>query len=613
MPRALFNDSGSQALVPTKVGSVTHELRLEDIRIVASCENYTEVALAKTQRLLVRRTMKQWTKLLPAEQFARVHRGLLVNLDRIGRIERGAQQSTKVHFAGDDTTPLEIKRRHWPALRARLESWRSARRLVSSSPIAVKSVAVLPFANLSREASNEIFCDGVSEELLNVLAKIPGLRVAARTSAFYFKGRNESVSEIARQLGVAFVVEGSVRKSGHRVRITAQLINAADGFHVWSDNFDRELTDIFAVQDDIAGLIAVNLQLKLSHAIRATPIVNLDAHWLTLEGRHFWNLRTSDGFTRSEAAFGRALAIDPNSAQAHAGLADVHNIRALYRLADGAIDVSDDLSRSRVEALRALQLDPDFAEARATLGFVCFHEGRLDEAERELQQAFAANPNYATGLQFYSWTLCAQGRLDRALEEYSNAIALDPLSFINVDRYAAMLALAGNFSEALIVNERAAALRPDVFVGNLSQRAPILFALGRRDEAVAAARSVRKIARELPYRRNSDADALFVLQQSGFTEEASDYAAEILPGLAADNYVRGFVLAAVGRFAEAIPCLERTPTIMLPQLYWSPLWDGARKEIAFEHRLAQLKRVNEYRLARVTLARMREAEGSGFI
>ncbi len=190
-----------------------------------------------------------------------------------------------------------------------------------------KSIAVLAFANLSEDKNNEYFSDGISEELLNVLSKVPGLKVSARTSAFFFKGKQVPLAEIAKQLGVAYVVEGSVRKSGDRLRITAQLINAADGFHVWSDNFDREAKDIFAVQDEIAGLIAKNLQLKMGAGNSAARAVDPQALELYLQGRQAWNLRTTEGFARAENLFNRALALDPAFARAHTGLADVWMIR----------------------------------------------------------------------------------------------------------------------------------------------------------------------------------------------------------------------------------------------------------------------------------------------
>lgn len=190
----------------------------------------------------------------------------------------------------------------------------------------------------------------------------------------------------------------------------------------------------------------------------------------------------------------------------------------------------------------------------------------------------------------------------RALEVYRRAVALDPLCFINVDRFAALLFLAQRHEEALAANLRAATLRPDVFVGNLAQRAPILLALGRREEAVGAARSVRTTHRERPFRRNSDADAIYVLQAAGFTAEAREYANEFLIGCPEHNYVRGFILSAIGEVDAALPHLAYTPSIMLPQLYWSPLWDSVRGNSRFSALIARLGRETEYARARALTA-----------
>jgi TolB-like protein/Tfp pilus assembly protein PilF len=587
----------TQAVVPVKIGAATQSIRLEEIRHITACENYTAVQLTDRQRLFVRRTMQQWTSVLPSAQFARVHRGLLVNLQRIGRIDRGPEHSVRLYLAGDALPPLEVNRRHWPTLREKLERWRGT---VAGSLIAAggKSVGVLPFLNLTQDPANEVFCEGTSEELLNVLAKIPGLRVAARTSSFYFKHRNVPVAEIGQRLGVDYIVEGSVRQAGRRIRVTAQLISAATGFHLWSDNFDRESTDILALQDEIAGLVAEKLQLKIGGAARPRATVNSQAHRLTLEGRHFWGLRTQHGFLRAEKAFLEAIAVDPGLAAAYAGLADVCVVRAMYRLADGNGPASDDLERATAAATRALELDPALAEPHATLGFACFHAGRFGEAIRHYPKAFAANPNYATGHQFHAWTLAAMGHLHRALRVYETAVTLDPLSFINIDRHAAMLMLAGRITDALKANERAAALRPDLFVGNVSQRAPILLALSRVDEAVAAARAVRNAEPDALFRRNSDADAIFVLHRVGLREEADAYANEVLARLLPQNHLRGFVYAATGRHNQAWPSLRYTPSIMLPFLYWSPVWDAVRENRAFLDLIDALGRTEEYRLAR---------------
>lgn len=588
-------------IVLSQAGPITRAAGLDEIRSVGACGNYSDVVLQTNERVLVRRTMRQWSALLPEQQFARVHRGLFVNLDQVTRIERDTRLSALLYFSGG-VSPSEVKRRHWPALRAKLELRRSAPPSIGSNG---RSIGVLPLVNLSGNAANEIICEGIGEELISILGRVRGLRVAGRHSSFSYRQAPASVTEIGRQLGVDFLIEGSLRRVGRGFRVNVRLISTSDGLQFWSETYHRASADIFAIQDDIAGTITRRLQLVLGAGAQRKRSANPEACRLVMEGRHFWGLRTNEAFARAEQAFDRALVLDPDLPVAHAALAELCVVRAMYRLADGAPSAANDLRRARVAALRALELDSRLAEPHATLGFAAFHEGLFAEAERHFPQAFATNPSYATGLQFHAWSLCGAGHLDRALEAHAHAVALDPVSFINLDRYAAMLALTGDFNEALANNERAAALRPDVFVGNLSQRAQILLALGRTDEAASAARQVRRLGRHLAFRRNSDADAIFALRRAGFTAEAADYATETIAVVDENNYLRGFILAALGRHAEAFPLLERTPQIMLPQLYFSPIWDDVRSKGPFKQLIARLGRSTEYLRARRTRANIR--------
>ncbi|HVT73883.1 MAG TPA: TIR domain-containing protein [Lacunisphaera sp.] len=467
-----------------------------------------------------------------------------------------------------------------------------------------KSVAVLAFANLSDDKENEYFSDGISEELLNVLAKVPGLKVTARTSSFYFKGKDVPVPEIAQKLGVAYVVEGSVRKQGDRVRITAQLIKAADGFHLWSDTFTRELKDIFAVQDEIAGLIAQNLKLKMGEP-REARTVNPEAYRLVLEGRQFWNLRTDEGFSKAEAAFAKAVAIDPDFAQAHAGLAGVYIIRAVYQELDSQPVSPEDLRRAGVEGHRALEIDPKQAEALAALGYVEMFANRLGPADKYFQQALALSPNSALVHCWYALLLAGEGRLDDALVHYQKTAELDPLWFINLKMYAEALEFARRYDEALSVTDRAAALRTDVFLPNLGTRASNLLALGRKDEALEAARHILARPDEHP-RWIADATALHVLWAGGRKDEAEEKLQALFARLPADSYQRGFALVAVGRFADAEPLLTHVPSAVARSIYWGPMWDPWRETPAFHALIARIDRVAEYKVARETLARMRK-------
>jgi TolB-like protein/Tfp pilus assembly protein PilF len=464
-----------------------------------------------------------------------------------------------------------------------------------------KSVAVLAFTNLSDDKGNEYFSDGISEELLNVLAKIPGLKVSARTSAFYFKGKEVPIPEIAQKLGVAYIVEGSVRKSGNQVRITAQLIKAADGFHVWSDTFTRDLKDVFAVQDEIAGLIARNLSLKMGvTSAGSRREVNPEAHRLVLEGRHFWNLRTSEGFAKGEAAFAKAIELDPQFAQAHAGLADVIITRAIFQSYGGLNQI--DVSVARKEASQALALDPSLAEAYPSLGATLMWEGRANGAEQEFLKAFALNPNYALAHHWYSIFLEHEGRLDEALVEIDRAIQLDPLAITALSTRERYLLAAQRYPEAEVTDEQLRSLRPD-FLLNRGERALALLAVGRRDEALAAARSV-VANHDLERRWKNDAEAIYVLRQTGHEAEAADHVAWLLARLPAGSYLRGMALAAGGRWDEALPFLERTPPGLQSLFFWSPVWDPWREDPHFQQLLVKLNCVEAYKVARAIQVRL---------
>jgi TolB-like protein/tetratricopeptide (TPR) repeat protein len=352
-----------------------------------------------------------------------------------------------------------------------------------------KSVAVMPFSNLSEDRANEYFSDGISEELLNVLAKVPGLKVPARTSSFHFKGKNVPLAEVAAQLGVAYIVEGSVRRSGERVRITAQLIKAADGYQMWSETFTRDLKDVFAVQDEIARLVAAELQLKLVGAPSAAEPLNPEAFRLYLEARQAWNLRNEEGLARAERLLEQALKIAPRFGRAHSALADVWIIRAQNRTEVGRHLQRNTavLKRAEAVALEATQMDPNSAEAYATLGNIYWMAWRFDEAVQVLQRAITLNPNYATAHQWLGRKQAAMGNLDAALSSLRLAHELDPLSARIADNYSLVLMDAGRFPEALALAEKALLVQPNAEQA-LRYKAISLAELNRPDEALPIAR-----------------------------------------------------------------------------------------------------------------------------
>ena len=291
------------------------------------------------------------------------------------------------------------------------------------------SIAVLPFANLSTDEENEYFADGITEELLNALAKLDGLKVAARTSSFVFKGRNVPIDSVARALNVAHVLEGSVRKAGSRVRITAQLIEAENGYHLWSETYDRELKDIFAVQEDIARAITDALQIRLA-GLGTAPLVtrpteDIEAYELYLKGRYHWNLRTDTGLRTAVKYFEQALNRDPTYAQAYAGLADAYSLLGYF----GDLPPKEAYPKARSAAERALRLDPTLAEAHTSLAYLrMVQDFDWEGAERGFRRALALQPNYATAHHWYAFHLLWTGQIEEALREIQRATELDPLS-----------------------------------------------------------------------------------------------------------------------------------------------------------------------------------------
>ncbi len=472
-----------------------------------------------------------------------------------------------------------------------------------ASEKSTKSIAVLAFENLSGDKENEYFSDGVSEELLNVLGRVPDLRVAARTSAFSFKGSKSTAQEIGQKLGVAHLVEGSVRRAGTKVRIAARLSRADTGEQVWGESYEKELKDIFALQDEIAREVAQKLQLKLGGARHATKVVNPEAHQLVLEGRHFWNLKTDDGFNRAASAFNRALQIDPQYAPAHAGRGVVAMLRAHYRQLEGYGNTSGHWTQSRADSERALELEPEMAEPHATLAYLLWMQGKLGAAETEGRQAAWINPNYAVARLVLGDVLQSQGRLDEALAELEQGVRLDPLDLTLVSIRIGTIVCARRFQEALDSSQRAAALRSDMFPPLLGARAASLLALGRHSEAVESARALLDAPTVQP-RWWYDPEAIRVLVQAERRAEANQYADLISRSWPKDSYLRGFLLAALGRFEEARPFLENTPGQVFWQLYWSPIFDPYRSDPRFDQLMAKLGCAKEYKVAREALARM---------
>jgi TolB-like protein len=325
------------------------------------------------------------------------------------------------------------------------------------------TIAVLPFANLSSDTENAFFADGLTEEVLNWLAKVPGLKVAGRTSSFYFKGRNEDLRTIGAQLGVAHVLEGSVRKAGNRLRVTAQLIAVDDGFHLWSDTFDRELDDIFAIQDEIARAIVEALKLELGSAqAGARPATqNLPAYERLLEARTLIARRGFEGLSRATVLLDEAVRLDPEFAAAWGALAQAHSL-AHYYDRDPNRSRQAALARAEAAAHKALQLDPTLASAHQALGDVQRDRFRWLEAEASYRRALELNPNEVEANSQYAQMLGRLGLPERALSYVAKAIELDPLAAVPLLIHSAYLVQTGAPEAGLGQIRRARSLAPEL-------------------------------------------------------------------------------------------------------------------------------------------------------
>jgi eukaryotic-like serine/threonine-protein kinase len=453
-------------------------------------------------------------------------------------------------------------------------------RTTSGAGRAMPSIAVLPFANMSRDPDDDYFSDGLAEEIINALAQVSGLKVIARTSAFAFKGKNEDIRRIADTLGVTNILEGSVRRAGSRIRVTAQLILAADGTHLWSQRYDREMSDIFAVQDEIAAAIADALKLKLMPAPeRRMP--SIPAYEAYLRYRSFQWQFTREASQQSHACLEQALALDPDFALPHVGLADYH----LALAAIGGIPSHEAMPRARALAARALELDPDLSEAHAMLGIVAGHyDYDWNEAARRFALAVRREPLSPHLRQWYgTFYLAAIGRVQDAQPQGARVLEDDPLCQMWHVMYSNILNGLGRADEALAALRTAIDLDPSFWFGDA--QLGVAYAIrGQHAETMQCAERVTSGNPWSPYSRGLMAGAL---ANMGQTERAEP----LLAALRSDSYggpvglmcyalVRGDVAMAVDciraaapqRFPAFIPVWVRTYE---PLLRDSPAWPDA--------------------------------------
>ena len=320
-----------------------------------------------------------------------------------------------------------------------------------------QSIAVLPFVNMSGDPENEYFSDGISEEILNLLTKLPKLRVSSRTSSFAFKGKDIEMPAVAQRLGVGTVLEGSVRRAGDRVRITAQLIDTKSDSHLWSESYDRgRLEDVFAIQDDIARCIVNALRMTLTPqerlAIQYTATSNPQAYDFYLRGRSYYNTMTKRGFTHALTLYQEAIERDPNYALAFAGIADVYSF--LFKYGGATPEIA---GRTLDASQRAVELDGGLAEAHTSRGLALSINGRHEEAEREFERAIELKPSLYEAYYFYGRDCVSQGKSDKAARLFAQAVAINPDYYEAFPFLATVYRKTGRLQEAMDADRRGVA------------------------------------------------------------------------------------------------------------------------------------------------------------
>ena len=348
-----------------------------------------------------------------------------------------------------------------------------------------KSIAVLPFLNMSADPENEYFSDGISEEILNALTHVEGLQVTARTSSFSFKGKNEDVRQVGIKLGVSSVLEGSVRRSGKKIRITAQLVNTADGYHIWSDVYDSDLEDIFQVQDEISLKIVTGLKENFSasnkkeHIIKP-PTENIDAYNLYLKGRYHWNRSNPEDIRKAIKIFEEIIDLDPDFALPYCVLSYCYS----YLGSTGLMPPSQAFPKAKDYTLKAIELDPNHAESHLSLATIkFFHNWDFDGAEASLNKAVSLSLNSSLINQVHGWFLIAKGDFINAIEKMQQALKLDPLSLPLMSNLGDAYSFARKFDEALAQYDRIIEMDPTYRRG-FEGRGMIHLAMGENEKAV---------------------------------------------------------------------------------------------------------------------------------
>ncbi len=465
-----------------------------------------------------------------------------------------------------------------------------------SGPGAERTIAVLPFENRSANPEDEYFSDGLTDELIHALTKTEGLRVVARASAFQFKGKGGDLRGIGEKLGVTAVLEGSVRRSGDRLRVTAQLVNVSDGCYLWSETYQREMRDVFAIQDDIARSIVERLRVRLAggevRPAQPKPAVaerggeNLEVYHLYLKGRHHWQQRTRDGLAKSTEYFDEAIRRDPGYARAWTGLACAWAMLGAY----GCMPSREAMPRAQQAAMRALELNPQAAEAETALAYVlAVYEWKWEEAGRHYRKALELNPHDGDALHWYGFDyLSPLGRVDEAFEFVRDALRVDPLCLIFNASLGVLHLIRRQYEPAIEQFHKTLALDPNFFKAYTGLGRAYLL-MGQYAEAIECFRKGQALSGGLPSGGLGQAYAM-----AGQRDRALQMVKRLIEARP-QTYVQSVAIAMVyiglGDRDRAFhwleqACEERDPPIAYIKTY--PAYDSVRSDPRFPALLRRL-------------------------
>jgi len=445
-----------------------------------------------------------------------------------------------------------------------------------------KRVAVLPLANISPDPSDEYFADGMTEELIDKLSQVRELKVIARTSVMSYKKKEKKASEIGKELGVGTLVEGSVRKAGNRVRVSVQLIEAASEEHMWSSSYDKDLSDIFSIQSEIAENVTKELRVRLLESEKQTlqtrPTGNAEAYTLYLKGRYYWNERTRASVGRGMEYLRKAIQADPAMALAYSDLADAYVIAGDH----GMMPTSEALAKIEENALIALKIDPSLSQPHAALGFVHERSFRWAEAEKEVRMALRLNPNNVTARHWYALHLFIQGRYQEAISEWRRAMELDPLSLILSANLGYALVRTGQKVEGFQILKSAIEMN-DLFPSGHWSLASAYVVEGMRERALEEARRLLAIGGD-----EYLAFAAGIFAFAGLRDESVAMLEKLSKEMGrsyADPFFVAAVHAALGDEAKALEWLERAVNeksagVVYIKIY--PLFDSFRGKHKFK-------------------------------